>query len=80
MFSYSKKEGIISYSEEMLGFTHILTEPGDNNENLRIFNKTHSVMSVIQGHPQLELDLNAFPWIPIRLSMKPAIYILKRNL
>ena len=59
----------------MLDFSHIFV---GNDDILQFYQSTHSVIAKIDSYDTLRVDLRSFP--PIRVTTKPKIWILKRNL
>lgn len=74
-FRYNKTENILPGSRAILDFSHIFV--GDD-DILQFYQNTHSVIAKIDSYDTLRVDLRSFP--PIRVTTKPKIWILKRNL
>lgn len=72
---YNKTENILPGSRAILDFSHIFV--GDD-DILQFYQNTHSVIAKIDSYDTLRVDLRSFP--PIRVTTKPKIWILKRNL
>ncbi|XP_022299232.2 dol-P-Man:Man(7)GlcNAc(2)-PP-Dol alpha-1,6-mannosyltransferase-like isoform X2 [Crassostrea virginica] len=72
---YNKTESIQPGTRAMLDFSHIFV---GNDDILQFYQSTHSVIAKIDSYDTLRVDLRSFP--PIRVTTKPKIWILKRNL
>ena len=68
---YSKTEGLIEGSPEMLVFSHLLTEPPCNR-----MKRSHLLLGEVEGFDRMALDLKHFPFVFPVMSTK--ICILER--
>lgn len=71
LWRYSKTEGLIEGSPEMLVFSHLLTEPPCNR-----MKRSHLLLDEVEGFERMTLDLKHFPFVFPVMSTK--ICILER--
>ncbi|KAL6265161.1 hypothetical protein P5V15_005246 [Pogonomyrmex californicus] len=75
---YSKQENFAIDDPEMLQFTHLLMEAKNKNSNIKFYLKTYDIIDSIEGYSHITLNRDILP--PIRIKMKPSIFIMKRKL
>ncbi|KAJ8873904.1 hypothetical protein PR048_024740 [Dryococelus australis] len=74
---YNKTENLESGSDEMMRFTHLLVDAKSKySPNLKPYSRTHTILEVVEGFSQIAFNYNNFP--PVKIKMKPMIFILKR--
>ena len=69
---YSKTEGLIEGSPEMLVFSHLLTEPPCDK-----MKRSHILLDKVEGFDRMAFDLKSFPFVSPVMSTK--ICILERR-
>lgn len=62
----------------MLQFTHLLMEAKSKySPNIKPYLKTHDILDSVDGFSHISLNYNGIP--PIKIKMKPSIFIMKRK-
>ena len=72
---YYKTEDLEEGGQEIMQFSHLLTEAPCNGT---VYDSTHSVLDEVSGFSGITLDLNNFPLV-FRVLLSPRICILERK-